>query len=427
MIKDDHITYEFRQIPVDRVVSQKVIKETKVFIVRTTTYNGTPITIPSVFSSYIQDSSNSLNSQIRNAKFICAFLNYVLDESYENNEYFVNIKQGGFRSLNFKHASSYLAYCIDERGNSYETAKAKEKTLLKFYDYLNNYKIIDVKIDKLVYTDKNNNIRERIKSPFNTYDYRVRFPEKISSSKKLKNLESHIFKLFIKCCDELYPEIKLGVYLQTMGGLRLGEVVNCTLSSINIKNGSKFSSVDVLDNQEKLFYSYYKSLESNQVKKPRYNQVLLDPEEKLNDIYNKHLTLMNSRRKQHTPKDALFIDKNGYAMSGTYYKNRFYALKRYFLNKLKNISFSDFYELSIRPWGTHIGRGIFTNYCIINGYCNTSDGNPNAVLLAKLRGDSSPLSAQSYIDEIALLKNRKLKINSLKSNIKNKLKDGKLW
>lgn len=418
----DFIEYKVKKKLIDKVVGQTIKQELEVFIVRTTTNDdGLEITLPSTFTSFISDLGGSLNTRYIAAKYLCQFLNYIIIQSHENNEDFKDIKDQGFVSLNFTHAASFLKHCINELFNARDTAKAKERLILQFYDYLNTFEVINVPIQKETYLDSNGVPKEKILSPFNTYRYKVVYPEKIATSKKLKYMEPHILDLFMDCCDEICPEISLGVYIQTMGGLRLGEVVNCTLKSINIKKGT-FSSIDVLDNQSNLFYNKDSLLHSCQVKKPRYNQVLINENNKLNRLYDKHIKLMNKRRTSNTPKEALFIDNKGLAMTGTYYQYKFLQVKDFFLEKLSTLSYSDYLEFRDRPWGTHIGRGIFTNYCIINGYCNNAEGIPCATILAKLRGDSNIYSSKDYIDSIATAKNRERKINTLTSSLEDGVK-----
>lgn len=412
--QEQPVLYRTKEITLDSIIGQRIEPESTVFINRYINMEAGKIEIPSSFTSYVQSTFNSVNSQIQNAKFITHFLNYVTIQAHENNCEFDNVKIKGLSQLNFTHAASYLRYCISELNNSHTTCILKKRSILKFYDYLKDNEVIDIVIKKREYIDKNNIRREKIISPFNEHLYRVKFPPKIGKLNKAKYMDNNIYRLFIKCCEEKFPELVLGVFLQTRAGLRAGEVVNCTASSIHINKGSYFSRVDVLDRQVYLFgEAFDDSLKSSQVKKQRYNQIILDLNEELEDIYYKHLKLMNSLRTKHTPKDALFINKDGYAMTGVEYRNKFYALKKYFLKRLQMKSYSDYGYYNTCTWGSHIGRAIYTNYCIIEGLCCTADGKPSARILAMLRGDSTEEAAQTYIDELTLYKYRRKKVNSL--------------
>lgn len=422
--QEQPVLYKIKELTVDSIIGQRIEPESTVFINRYINTEVGQLEIPSSFTGYIQSAFDSLNTQVLNAKFITHFLNYVTIQAHENNSEFDDVKINGLKSLNFTHAASYLRYCISELNNSHATSKSKKTSILKFYDYLKENEIIDVVIEKRWYLDKNNVRREKIVSPFNKHLYRVKFPPKIGKIKKAKYMDDNIYRLFMKCCEDKFPELKLGVFLQTRAGLRAGEVVNCTVGSIQVNKGSYFSSVDVLDRQFYLFGDDFEdTLKTSQVKKQRYNQPIIDLDEELEDIYNKHLKLMNSRRKKHTPKEALFINEDGYAMTGVEYRNKFYALKKYFLKKLQMKSYSDYEYYDTCTWGSHIGRAIFTNYCIIEGLCCTSDGKPSARILAKLRGDSSEESAQAYIDEIMISKYRRKRINSLMSDLEKSLEN----
>lgn len=422
--QEQPVLYNIKEITVDSIIGQRIEQEPTVFINRYINTEDGQLQIPSTFTSYIQSAFDSVNTQVQNAKILTHFLNYVTIQTHENNSEFDDIRIKGLKALNFTHAASYLRYCISELNNSYTTCMIKKRCILYFYDYLKDNEIIDVVIEKKEYVDKDNNKKTRIVSPFNKHLYRVKFPPKIGKVNKARYMDDNIYSLFMDCCKERFPELTLGIFLQTRAGLRAGEVVNCTVSSININKGSRFSSVDVLDRQFYLFGDAFDdTLKTSQVKKQRYNQPILDLDEELEDIFDKHLELMNSLRKKHTPKDALFINKDGYAMTGVEYRNKFYALKRYFLKKLQEKSYSDYDRYNTLTWGSHIGRAIFTNYCIIEGLCSTSDGKPSARILAKLRGDSTEEAAQSYIDELIIGKYRIKRINSLVSNLEKALED----
>ena len=422
--QEQPVLYKIKEITVDSIIGERIEQEPTVFINRYINTEVGQLQIPSTFTSYIQKSFTSVNTQVQNAKILTHFLNYVTLQAHEKNSEFDDVRIKGLKELNFTHAASYLRYCISELNNSYTTCMIKKRCILYFYDYLKDNKIIDVVIEKKEYLDKDNNRRTRIVSPFNKHLYRVKFPPKIGKLDKARYMDDNIYREFMKCCKDKFPELTLGIFLQTRAGLRAGEVVNCTVNSIHINNGSRFSSVDVLDRQFYLFGDAFDdTLKTSQVKKQRYNQPILDLDEELEDIYNKHLKLMNSRRKKHTPKQALFINKDGYAMTGIEYRNKFYALKNYFLKKLQMLSYSDYDRYNTLTWGSHIGRAIFTNFCIIEGLCCTSDGKPSARILAKLRGDSSEEAAQAYIDELIIAKYRRKRITSLMSDLTEALNE----
>lgn len=416
------IFYKTKVKTINKIIGSRIEEKAEVFLSRILKTNYGEIEIPSYFSEYIQSVSMSLGTKKSYAKIISQFLNYVIVQQNTNNSNFDDIREKGLRGLQWTHAVEYLKYCISERKNGATTSRIKSNVIIDFYDYLNTFKVIDVHIEKIDYVDAEGEPRQKIVNPFKKHEYRVVFPKRTGGTKKKKYMDYHIYDLFMEACKEVCPELKLGIFLQTRAGLRAGEVVNCLVDSITIDKGKHIHSIDVLDNQEILFGKGYEDiLETCQVKRPRYNQPIIDLDKEFEEIYNEHLKIITKRRKSYTPKGALFIDKEGNAMSGVDYRNKFYSVKKRFLEKLKEKQYSKYKEYVEIPWGSHIGRAIFTNYCIIKGLCSTSDGLPSAKILAKLRGDFSEEASQAYIDDLQIMKAREIKINRLMSSLNERL------
>lgn len=133
MIETEHITYKVKEVPIKRLVGQTIKEEFQVFIVRTvTTDSGNTVSIPSAFSSFVQDSGNAYNTKLKHARYVCDFLNYVLTETYEDNVIERLISQNYFKL-------DKNLFCI-KKINSYQddevTGNLKvEKIVIQDIDY----------------------------------------------------------------------------------------------------------------------------------------------------------------------------------------------------------------------------------------------------------------------------------------------------
>ena len=88
---------------------------------------------------------------------------------------------------------------------------------------------------------------------------------------------------------------------------------------------------------------------------------------------------------------ALFINTEGKAMSGSVYDRRFKKVRQQFENELlKAGRFDDYDFIKDSRWGSHVGRGIFTNFLFDMGLTVTQ--------IAIARGDTSIFSALKYVD-----------------------------
>ena len=86
-------------------------------------------------------------------------------------------------------------------------------------------------------------------------------------------------------------------------------------------------------------------------------------------------------------------------MTGEVYQKEFSKLKFNFLKFLEKEYPALFDELARKTWGTHIGRHVFTNHLIKEGFVNNPNtGEVDTKLLMILRGDSSEKSSSVYID-----------------------------
>src|SRR5699024_12124658 len=78
------------------------------------------------------------------------------------------------------------------------------------------------------------------------------------------------------------------------------------------------------------------------------------------EVYFEHMNYLHAVKTKN--KQAIFLNKDGNAMSGKVYERRFNKVKRCFLKELLNQGrYEDYTLLSESHWSTHIGRGIYSN------------------------------------------------------------------
>lgn len=165
---------------------------------------------------------------------------------------------------------------------------------------------------------------------------------------------------FIELAVKMANPIALGVYLQCFGGIRQGELVNIRRSDvISIGSFGEFGVVIKLQHKS-MRMDIKDSSGSSGVKKPR-RQIVFPIQNWLQQLYKYHL-------ENYVPadgSDALFVNRDGKAMSGQSYRAYFSKLKKEFLKQLRKYPNTDdiIYGVKLEEytWSTHLGRGIFTN------------------------------------------------------------------
>lgn len=398
------VRYKVREKMVKTLRAGKII-ETKypVIIEEFTNEDGSKIELPSSLNGYLYNSFK--NSPISNAKnaadVICPFLNYVkLQVIEEDSELFMLLREKGLYGLNFYHAASYLNYCIEVREVSRSTALRYTDQILDFYQYLMELNILDksVKFTYLLVKTSGKKQKRVRENPFKNALYKVHYPTNNKKKKiKLNNMEEHIWQLFLQVSEKYAPEITLGIAFQMFGGLRRGEVVNLKIDSIRQQRQIDTSSMTlyIRRNQAELFGNRDIEISKCGVKKER-DQEVFNFNSKLYLYYENHIKLRDKVLKEKgIDCNALFVDKNGYAIDGVTYERLWRKIKKKFLIELEENSYSLYLEYCTDDniWGTHIGRGIFTNLCLEHNLAK------NARELANLRGDKHEDSSQPYIDK----------------------------
>lgn len=184
------------------------------------------------------------------------------------------------------------------------------------------------------------------------------------------------------------PRIALGLYFQIFGGLRYAEVVSLDYNKIHFNLGDNANAVYVDIADTDLRPDLRRGFLSR-AKKNRKQQIIYIPE-LFDQLYELNIKL--------TAKgfsNAVFINANGNAMTEASYAGYFRKLKKHLIDSLKKDS--DFrvrnYGISLESieWGTHIGRGIYSN--LVAEVAKTS------AEIARARGDSSQDSSLPYLSD----------------------------
>jgi hypothetical protein len=252
--------------------------------------------------------------------------------------------------------------------------------------------LLDEEIEFDTYVNRRGN--EVIITPFDQPSFDTQYPSTDDPVRnKLKDFgddpekRNKLVYEFIEEARRVSPDIAFGIALQIFSGLRRGEIVNLTPATVPTDFLSGSNYIAVLDNQYRLF-KHLKNTIKEQVKRPRLQPVL--PSTYLKELYDAHMKV-NAKVKK-TNHYAFFVDEKGRTISGGTYERKFAKVKYAYIDRLATTSsrYSDFKMLDDAIWGTHIGRGIFTNYLYGMGLDDRQ--------MAIARGDKSTQSAKDYID-----------------------------
>ena len=363
----------------------------------------------------------SLNSADAPAREVCKFLNYCMDKIDEEDVEFITLKNDGIRGLKRLHGSRYITY-LSLKGLQKSTVEQYEKYISAFFVYLKKMNLIEEEF----LLEGRENIKGNVshKSVFREPYLPTRLPSQQTTKKrptKLKDFGERRVELtshFIHIAQDIAPDIALGLCFQFYGGLRRGEVVNISRSGLHIEYRESME-VQIKDNR-KNFFARLKDTKAENPKRLNYlnlemsKQTILDNELVWN-IYDQHMKRLEIMMKNGTCENtnALFLDSEGYPMSGKVYDRRFQKVKHAFMESL--IGHESYEVISNTVWSTHIGRGVFTNTLIDMGFTPTQ--------LAIARGDRNINSALSYIDETLTTEQIKQSVNEFKNYPTERLGD----
>lgn len=282
-------------------------------------------------------SSNPFNTIRKPTILIVAFLNYLLAEH--------NIDS--LNELNLSHGNRFLN-SMGNNGRSYGTIKDAERILTHFYKFL---------FDKNVLKHLSPHTFTKIDGPYGSYTkspFSPQLPE--ITAKDLQHLipYQYIPRFLEYSVLEAYP-IVLGVYFQIFGGLRMSEVVN--LSHSDLRRLHTGDLILRLNNR-----NLRKDIKTGNagVKRPR-QQRIFSIHNWLDLFYENHI----ERFQSNDGSNAVFVNRDGKAMSGGSYKQHFDSIKTKFIQGLTSSDSIDDRilgeHLRNTKWSTHIGRGTFTN------------------------------------------------------------------
>ena len=418
------INYKVKQQDIIDFNTSKPICRKEVIIVRSSNKNDN-VFIPSCLTDYLfhYHSNDSINTKLSSAYKICSFMNYLIYQvALKKDDCFACLKENGLHGLNHFHLAKYINSLSNnlERKNSYETVKKKEEVLINLYDFLfsrgvtsNSARILRKIVAK---NNSNKSFSTRghyvLISPFEgNSDITIKYPTKNNEpSRILKYMNKDVWEQFIEYAEEFYPKIALGLAFQIMGGIRLGEVVNLCLDSVELHRHSQHIRLNIQDRQNELFGDRSINTNKSQVKNPRVNQPVFNFNGRLFELWDNHIKMITTQQTKKTR--ALFLDNDGQPMSGDTYEEYFRGLKEDYLEFLDargHLALAK--HLREHKWSTHIGRHIYTNYLIKTGAINTANGQPNPEYLRILRGDRSINSAAEYIDTKVIIETVTEKLN----------------
>lgn len=321
-------------------------------------------------SQFILDNwkNRQYNTQRKHANNAVQFLNYLVDKRKKLN-------LSSLSDLRINHGTEYLNQ-LALKGVKRSTVKDAERTLTHFYYWLMKIEVVPL-LRENVFEKKETHLGMYFESPF----------QPLYPSKSIKEIEHTLpisyIPLLLEVAIAVAKPIALGLYFQLFGGLRVSEVVNLKRTQVarRMREGDF-----ILKLQNQNFRTDLK--EHSSVKKIRTQRVL-----EINDwghsLFNDHINLY----KPTDGTNALFVNRDGYALSQRSYRQYFQKVKDHFIAFLENHGDSEqkllAKHLKHMKWSTHIGRGTFTNM--------VAEDAENPYEIAHLRGDSNINSSLTYM------------------------------
>jgi len=327
-------------------------------------------------SNFLYEKKGSKYNTLKTkGQIVVRFLNWFVENHFTFGEL-----EARLSTLSFDKVEYYINWLVSE-GKSKSTILNNQLTLKEFMGFLIRNGIINNKETIQEYN-------ERLSNKSNSFFQLYRRPNP-RQTELVHELNLNYIISFIRLAIKHTTPIALGVYLQFFGGLRRGDCVNLTRSSVKSKGSYGEFGLEI-DIRERNLRTDLKDFDGTDgVKKPRIQVVFAN--RLLPLIYEQHSKTYDDI----TGQGALFVDKNGFPMSGRTYQQQFNRLKKIFIEKLlqsDNLEASSYgLYLSNRRWSTHIGRGTFSNWIA------ESTGNPLDVAIA--RGDSNIESSLSYMEQ----------------------------
>ena len=239
-------------------------------------------------------------------------------------------------------------------------------------------------------------------------------PSKKTKKKNRYLLEGYLALLLFEA-QKYDPMIALGIACQAYGGLREGEVVNLTRSSLQmIDTGfGHIGAIKIDLTDEAVFAKEYQGkCEFGYIKKYRVQQIYPDFISQIVELYDEHDSLLGLKQAADNPDAPLFVNAQGKPMTVDSYCGRVETLFRdYFVPALKktciadgswaeNAPFIEAWEDKVSPDGKkirgefpgcHMFRHWFTMYLLGNTTLSRDE------IAHVWRGDSSSEAMDAYI------------------------------
>lgn len=331
-----------------------------------------------------------VNSLKTKASYIVRFLNFVLIEKKHI------FKLNDVMDLRFEHGVEFLNY-YSNTGVKKNTVVSCENELKQLYFFLSKKNVLThVSINDFVTSENNQSYGgEIVSSPF----YGVEYPED-DNNNVLHYLPQELVLIFLDTALTYTPQIALGVYFQFFGGLRVGEVVNLSRASVNLKGpfGKYGIVVNIKNRRFRKDLKHHSS--GGAVKKIRRQAVYPYRGNLLESIYKSHI----ENYKATDGSRALFVNDEGKAMTDYSYRYYFSKLKNKFIERLQNSddvilkNYAVF--LSAKKWSTHLGRGVFSNMI--------AEVATNITQIRQARGDNTFDASMSYLTDTEKMTNELL-------------------
>lgn len=292
---------------------------------------------------------------------LCRFLNWGLENGVPNPADITASDVKGF------------LFDIADAGRGEDYIKQCHSAISKFYKYL---------------------IRAGVKTQIRKSDFEnglldIILPDcERKNSHKINDLDSKYAPLFIETAIRYQPRIAFAIYLSLMSGLRGGELMNLSKSSITAIGPFGKDGL-ILDVKKR---PLREDIGTGGVKRTRIQKSVALGQfgAKLYEEHLKHYTSDNN--------NALFVNStNDAAMTVQEYSRRFRLVKKHFIEALKQSdsieAMSYAIELENSRWNAHICRGFFTN--------RVAEKTNNPLLIAAYRGDLGPTSSMDYLQQHA--------------------------
>ncbi|MBQ6856586.1 MAG: site-specific integrase [Lachnospiraceae bacterium] len=344
--------------------------------------------------------SETLRKRSRN---ICSFLNYLLWETYIDR--IEDISLDNIRGF----LVSFRMTADETERDPAEWARGIEDVywfLLEYIQHNENHGF-RIRSEDLFMVEKIPNRRTKRDEILYNYNYLgVRPPKR--HRKKNRFLPESYMEILIFEAEKHDPMIALGMALQAYAGLREGEIVNLTRSSVGLKYGG-FGRVNRIEinlwDEAPFAKNWKKKTEFGSIKIYRMAKVYPDFHSKILSLYNRHDEILEGMDVGKDMKAPLFLNEWEKPMSVDTYKRRVKKLfYEHFLPDLKRMCLSDESWAMNAPYieayekeypGAHMFRHWFTMYLI--KHVAVTKKQDIIDIVSDWRGDASREAMEDYL------------------------------